>query len=318
LHTQGAENSKVLRADVQTVFFDYISSVIVRCHNSAMTRRTIFQEIHCEGLALHAGCRVRAKMLPAEAGQGIVFRRDDLDGREIPARYDRVSETRLGTVITEDEASVAVIEHLMAAIFGAGLDDVTVALDGPEPPILDGDALSWLEQLDGASVREQSGASGIIRILRSVDVSRGDASASLAPSNSPQFDFTIAFDSAVIGTQHLAWNYASDGFRRDIAPARTFGFVHELEALRAAGLARGASLENTLAIEGDHLVNPELLRFPDEFVRHKILDAIGDLALAGAPIIGRFEGCRSGHAINNALLRAVFADPGNYEMIADG
>jgi UDP-3-O-[3-hydroxymyristoyl] N-acetylglucosamine deacetylase len=283
-----------------------------------MSRRTILQEIHCEGVALHAGCRVRAKMLPAAAGQGIVFRRDDLDGREIPARYDRVSETRLGTVITEHDASVAVIEHLMAAIFGAEIDDITVALDGPEPPILDGDALSWLEQLDRAGVREQSGASGAIRILRRVDVSRGDASASLAPSNSPQFDFTIAFDSAVIGAQHLAWNYAPDAFLREIAPARTFGFVRELAALRAAGLALGASLENTLAIEGDRLVNPDMLRFPDEFVRHKILDAIGDLALAGAPIIGSFEGRRSGHALNNALLRAVFAEPGNYEMVAAG
>jgi UDP-3-O-[3-hydroxymyristoyl] N-acetylglucosamine deacetylase len=290
----------------------------VRCHISEMTRRSVLQEIHCEGAALHAGCRVRARVLPAEAGQGIVFRRDDLDGKEIPERHDRVSETRLGTVIAEGETSVAVIEHLMAAIFGAGLDDVTVALDGPEPPILDGDALSWLVQLDSAGVLEQSGAGGVIRILRRVDVSRGEASASLMPSNSPLFDFTIAFDTPVIGTQRLVWHYASDAFRRDIAPARTFGFVHELEALRAAGLARGASRENTLAIEGDHLVNPELLRFPDEFVRHKILDAIGDFALAGAPIIGRFEGRRSGHALNNALLRAVFADPGNYEMIAAG
>lgn len=264
---------------------------------------------------MHAGCRVHARLLPAHSGQGVVFRRDDL-GKEILARYDRVSETRLGTMIAERGASVAVIEHLMAAISGAGLDDVTIALDGPEPPILDGDALSWLVELDAAGIREQPGARNGIRILRRVDVSRGDASASLMPSDSLEFDLAIAFDTPAVGSQHLAWHFAPDAFRREIAPARTFGFMHELDSLHAAGLARGASRNNTLAIEGGRLLNPELLRFADEFVRHKILDAVGDLALAGAPIMGRFEGRKSGHTLNNALLRAVFADPENYEMVS--
>jgi len=269
-------------------------------------------------MALHAGRRVRAKLLPARAGQGIVFRRDDLGGSEIPARYDRVSETRLGTVIAEGDASVAVIEHLTAAVFGAGIDDLTIALDGPEPPILDGDSFSWLRRLDEADIREQPGARHVIRVLRCVEVSRGEARASLGPSDSTVFDFGIAFDTAAIGAQRMVWHYAPSEFRRDIAPARTFGFVHELEELRAAGLARGATRLNTLAIDGDRLLNPELLRFRDEFVRHKILDAIGDLALAGAPIVGCFEGRRSGHALNNALLRSLFADPGNYEVVAAG
>lgn len=283
-----------------------------------MTRRTLLNELGCEGLALHAGCRVRAQLLPAEAGKGITFRRDDLGGKEIPARYDRVSETRLGTVISQGEASVAVIEHLMAAIFGAGIDDLTIALDGPEVPILDGDALSWLVQLDSAGIREQTAARTAIRVLRRVDIVRGEASVAMLPSDTPEFDFSIAFDTPAIGSQRLAWRYAPDAFRRDIAPARTFGFMHELEALRAVGLAGGATLENTLAVAGDRLANPELLRFPDEFVRHKILDAIGDLALAGAPLLGRFEGRKSGHALNNALLRAFFADPTNYTCIAAG
>jgi UDP-3-O-[3-hydroxymyristoyl] N-acetylglucosamine deacetylase len=254
---------------------------------------------------------------PAESGQGVVFRRDDL-GKEIPALYNRVTETRLGTVIADGGASVAVIEHLMAAIAGADIDDVTIALDGPELPILDGDALSWLVELDAAGIREQAGPRNAIRILRRVDVSRGEALASLVPSESLGFDFHIAFDTPAIGSQHLAWHFGPDVFRREIAPARTFGFLHELEVLRAAGLARGATRENTLAVEGDRLLNPELLRFTDEFVRHKILDAVGDLALAGAPIMGRFEGYKSGHALNNALLRAVFADPGNYEIAGAG
>lgn len=281
-----------------------------------MTRRTIATKVNVEGSALHAGGRVRARLLPAKAGQGIVFRRDDLGGKEIPAHFDRVTQTKLGTAIAEGAASASVIEHLMAALFGAGIDDLTIALDGPEPPILDGDALSWLEHLDEAGVREQPGARSALRVLRRVEVMQGDAHASLAPAEQFSFDMTISFDSAVIGNERLVWMYTPESFRRDIAPARTFGFVHELESLRAAGLARGASLDNTLAVDGDRVVNSALQRFPDEFVRHKILDAVGDLALAGAPLIGRFEGVRSGHALNNALLRALFADPANYERVA--
>lgn len=264
---------------------------------------------------MHAGTRVRARLLPAEPGKGVVFRRGDLGGAEIPARYDRVSETRLGTVIAENGASVGVIEHLMAAVFGAGIDDLVVVLDGPEPPILDGDALSWLDIIESGGTREQAGERRAIRVARRVAVEDRAASAAISPSQALSFQFEIAFDSAAIGAQRFSWTFSPEGFRHDIAPARTFGFVHELDALVAAGLARGASLDNTLAIDGDGLRNPALQRFPDEFVRHKILDAIGDLALADAPMLGRFEGRRSGHALNNRLLRAVFSDPGNYEIV---
>lgn len=259
---------------------------------------------------------MRARLLPADAGRGIVFRREDMDGFEIPARYDRVSETHLGTAIAKNGASVSVIEHLMAAAFGAGIDDLLIALDGPEPPILDGDALSWLKLIERGGTRDQDGNRGVIRIKRRVGVESRDASAALSPSESLEFDFVIEFDTAAIGTQHLFWPFSTRGFRRDIAPARTFGFVHELDTLLKAGLAKGASLDNTLAIDGALLRNPERLRFPDEFVRHKILDAVGDLALADAPVIGRFEGRRSGHALNNRLLRAVFSDPANFEFVA--
>lgn len=290
-----------------------------KCYTLAlMTRRTIERETSVEGIALHAGGRVRARLLPAEAGRGIVFRRDDLGGAEIPARFDRVTETRLGTVIAEGSARAGVIEHLMAALFGAGIDDVTIALDGPEPPILAGDALAWLEHLDRAGAREQEGEREIVRLLRRVEVRHGDASAALVPARSLSFDMAISFGSAAIGMQQLSWTYSPEAFRRDIAPARTFGFVHEFESLRKAGLACGASLDNTLAIDGERLLNPERQRFDDEFVRHKILDAVGDLALAGARLVGRFEGRKSGHALNNALLRALFADSANYERISSG
>ena len=264
---------------------------------------------------MHAGTRARAALLPAEPGSGIVFRRGDMGDAEIPARYDLVCETRLGTTISQNGASVGVIEHLMAAVSASGIDDLSIALDGPEPPILDGDALSWLELIDEGGRREQQGEHRAIRIVKQVRVEQAGASAVLSPFDRLAFDFRIQFDSSAIGVQELSWTFSEEGFRRDIAPARTFGFVHEFEALRAAGLANGASLDNTLAIDGDRLTNPEMQRFGDEFVRHKILDAMGDLALAGSPIIGRFVGNRSGHALNNALLRALFADSANYEVV---
>ena len=279
-------------------------------------RRTIAHEIASEGVALHAGRNVRMTLAPAAAGTGIVFRRSDLGDREIPAFYDKVGETRLGTVIDDGAgASVGVIEHLMAAVAGAGIDDLLVTVDGPEPPIFDGDALSYLVLIESAGLHEIPGPKRALRILKRVEVKNADASAALAPASEFVFDFEIVFASPVIGRQTMIWAFSNDGFRRDIAPARTFGFVHELETLNKMGLARGASLENTLAIDGDAVVNAKLMRFPDEFVRHKILDALGDMALAGAPIIGRFEGRRSGHALNNALLRAVFADAENYEFV---
>ena len=276
-----------------------------------MTRKTIARETTAEGIALHAGQTVRMTLKPAPAGQGIVFRRTDL-AREIPARYDHVAETRLGTVIARDGASVGVIEHLMAAIAGAELDDLVVELDGPEPPILDGDALSYLALLDRAGTQTNDAPRPALKILKPVTVQSGEARATLHPAEAFGFDFEIVFPSPAIGRQMFHWPFASETFRREIAPARTFGFLHELDALNKAGLGRGASLENTLAIDGDKVVNAALMRFPDEFVRHKILDALGDLALAGFPLIARFEGIRSGHALNNALLRALFADSSNY------
>ena len=281
-----------------------------------MSRRTIAREIAVEGVALHAGTIVHMTLRPAPSASGVMFCRSDLSGSRIAAGYDHVSETRLGTVISQGDASVGVIEHLMCAIAGAEIDDLEIVLDGPEPPILDGDALGYLKLIEAAGVSAQAGTRDGIAVLQTVEVRHGDASAKLVPAAGREFDFEISFASAAIGKQHFHWQFSAEGFRRDIAPARTFGFVHELDALNKAGLGRGASLENTLAIEGDKVVNAQLMRFLDEFVRHKILDAIGDLALAGAPILGRFEGRKSGHALNNQLLRALFADPANYRRIA--
>lgn len=277
-------------------------------------RRTISQPASVKGVALHSGADATMILSPALPETGIVFRRSDL-GADIPALYDRVAETQLGTVIAQGKASVAVIEHLMAAIAGAEIDDLLVSVDVPELPILDGDALAYAELFERAGIREQQGRRKAIRIRKPVSAEKGDARASLLPADALEYDFEITFPTPIIGTQTMQWAFSREGFARDIAPARTFGFLRDLEVLNKMGLARGASLQNTIAIGEDMIVNKSMLRFDDEFVRHKILDAIGDLALAGAPIIGRFEGRRSGHALNNALLRALFADPQNYDEI---
>jgi UDP-3-O-[3-hydroxymyristoyl] N-acetylglucosamine deacetylase len=279
-----------------------------------MNRRTIAREIVAEGVALHAGTSVRMTLSPYRAGSGVVFRRTDLNV-DIPARYDAVTETNLGTVIANGTAKVGVVEHLMAAVAGSEIDDLLVALDGPEPPILDGDALSYLSLLERAGFENQPVQRQAIKVRKRVDVSHKDASAALLPSDRLEYDFEIEFPTPAIGRQTYVFPFSPDGFRREIAPARTFGFVQDLEMLKKMDRGHGASFANTLAIDGDTIVNADLMRFPDEFVRHKILDAIGDMALAGAPLIARFEGKRSGHALNNALLRALFADKANYTAV---
>jgi UDP-3-O-[3-hydroxymyristoyl] N-acetylglucosamine deacetylase len=275
-------------------------------------RRTLARTVTASGTALHSGVPVTMSLAPAAASSGIVFRRTDL-GTDIPARYDQVSETRLGTVIGSGSAKVGVVEHLMAAAAGLEIDDLLVSLDGPEPPILDGDALSYLTLLESGGTAEQSHARTAIKVLKAVTVQSGDAKTSLLPDDHLSYSYELSFP--VIGEQYYAFTFSRAGFRAEIAPARTFGFLNELEALNKIDLAKGASLLNTLALDETGVVNHERQRFADEFVRHKILDAIGDMALAGAPLIARFEGRKSGHTTNNALLRALFADSANFERI---
>jgi len=275
-------------------------------------RRTIAHPVTVSGTALHAGVPVTMTLSPGKSGSGVVFRRADL-GIEIPARYDQVSETRLGTVIGQGSAKVGVVEHLMAAAAGAEIDDLLVTLDGPEPPILDGDALSYLSLLESGGAAEQKQARTLLKVLKPVTVESGSAKASLLPDDRLSFAYELSFP--VIGEQYYAFAFSRAGFKAEIAPARTFGFLSELEALNKMDMAKGASLANTLALDDTGVVNRERQRFADEFVRHKILDAIGDMALAGAPLLARFEGKKSGHATNNALLRALFADRSNYEQV---
>jgi len=275
-------------------------------------RNTIAREVTVTGTALHAGVAVTMLLSPAPSGHGVVFRRG---AAEIPARYDLVGETRLGTVIEKDGVRVGVIEHLMAAIAGAGLDDVNISLDGPEPPILDGDALSYLLLIEQAGLRGQGEKRRAIALMRRVEVKEGDASAALEPADSTSYAFILDYPGSAIGRQDFYFAFSPESFRDVIAPARTFGFMKDLESLKQMNLAHGASLENTLALDDTGVINKERQRFADEFVRHKILDAIGDMALAGAPLIAGFRGVKSGHGLNNKLLRALFSDPANYEMV---
>lgn len=279
-------------------------------------RHTLARDVSVQGVALHAGVPVTMRLHPAVAGTGVRFRRADLPGRPgVAALWCNVTDSRFATVVGENGVSIGVTEHLLAALAGAGIDDCEVELDGPEPPLLDGDSLSFLRLLDQAGIRELGSPRESLIVLRRVSAEARGASATLLPSDEPEFWFEIDFPGTPIGRQEFECKFNPSVFRDEIAPARTFGFLGQAEELRKAGFARGASLENTLVVDGGRLCNPGLQRFPNEFVRHKILDAIGDLKLAGAPVIGRFEGRRSSHALNAALLRGLFSDPSNYKKV---
>jgi UDP-3-O-[3-hydroxymyristoyl] N-acetylglucosamine deacetylase len=269
------------------------------------------------GVGVHTGAHTRVDIRPAPADHGVVFVRTDITDRDnrVPVSPEAVCKTQLGTVITNAAGvTVATIEHLMAALVMTGIDNAVVELDGPEMPIMDGSSLPFLRILDRAGKRGQDAARRYIEILEPVDVIDGDKRASLKPSDGFEVAFTISFDSAVIGRQSVDFAMDEAVFRRELADCRTFGFVAEVEALRAMGLARGGSMDNAVVIDGDRVLNPEGLRRKDEFVRHKALDAIGDLYVLGAPVIGRFEGVCAGHGLNNLVVRALAAQPRAWRM----
>ena len=264
------------------------------------------------GVGVHTGEHTEVAVRPAAPDAGIVFVRLDIDDRDniVPCTPQSVCKTQLGTVITNAAGvTVATIEHLMAALVMSGIDNAVVELDGPEMPIMDGSSWPFLKILDRAGRRPQAAARRFIEILDTVEVVDGDKRATLRPAMRFEVAFAIEFPTAVIGRQEIDLPMDETAFRRELADCRTFGFLHEVEALRAMGLARGGTLENCVVIEGDRVLNPEGLRRPDEFVRHKALDAIGDLYVLGAPILGRFEGELAGHGINNQLVRALAARP---------
>ena len=281
-------------------------------------RRTLKSSISCVGRGLHTGENVSLRLAPASPGTGIVFHRSDL-GITIPARFDHVTDTRLCTVVSLNDARVGTIEHLMAAFAAVGIDDALVEVDAPELPIFDGSAAPFLFLIESAGRVEHSGAREMIEILRTVRVEHQGAFAELRPHHAGgagfEMSLAIEFAAPAIGAQAYHLTLTSESFASEIAAARTFTLASDVEALRQAGLAKGGSLANAIVVDGATILNPEGLRFADEFVRHKLLDVVGDLALAGAAISGRFVGNRTGHALNNQLLRAMFADQANYRLV---
>jgi UDP-3-O-[3-hydroxymyristoyl] N-acetylglucosamine deacetylase len=285
-------------------------------------QQTLKSSIGCVGIALHTGQRVSLTFRPAPPDHGIVFRRTDL-GLDIPARFDCVTDTRLATVLSHEHdstARVSTVEHVMAALAGCGIDNALVELDGPEPPILDGSAAPFVFLIDCAGIADQGVPRRMIEVRRTVRVSDGDAFAELRPSHGGfhglDLAISIDFPARAIGRQALSLRLTHDSFRQDLARARTFVMAQEVEQVRAAGLGLGGSLDNAVVVDRADVLNPSGLRMADEFVRHKMLDAVGDLALAGAALRGRFIAHRSGHALNNRLLQALFADAATWQAVA--
>ena len=247
-------------------------------------------------------------MLPAPAGHGIVFRRTDIAGKgvSIPADCNHVADMPMCTALESDGVQIATIEHLMAALSGCGIDNLLIEINGPELPIMDGSAWPFVFLIECAGISELDAPRRFLKILSHVSIGMAGRSVALMPADGFTLSFEVDYDSGAIARQTGEIQMAEGTFKNELSRARTFGFLHEVDALRAAGLARGASLDNSIVITGDGILNEGGLRFPDEFVRHKMLDALGDLYLAGAPILGRFEGHRSGHKLNHRLLRALF------------
>ena len=278
-----------------------------------MRQTTIAKKVHNVGIGLHKGEPIRLTLEPLEAGSGIVFYRSDL-GISFKAEPKNVINTQMATVVGNEKGYISTIEHLMSAINAYGIDNIRIIVDANEIPVMDGSSASFCMLLDEAGVRELDANKKALIIKRVVEIREGDKLVRLSPSKSPKFDYTIKFSHPLIGTQHHVFEFSKKAYLKEISRARTFGFLKDVQALRSMGLALGGSLENAVVIDENKILNPEGLRFENEFVRHKILDAIGDLALVGAPILGDYTAFAGSHDLNHKLTLAVLADAKNFEL----
>ena len=270
------------------------------------------------GTGLHSGRPARLRVMPAVADFGIEFRRIDVTDRNnrVPARFDAVNDTVLCTRLSNAEGvEVSTVEHLMAALAGCGVHNAIVEIDGPEIPIMDGSSARFVQEILSVGITRLDRPAKILRILKPVSVSEGNAFAEIVPSDEFEIDFRIDFEDSAIGEQQHVLNMKNGSFVRELSDCRTFCLHSDVDHMKSIGLARGGSLENAVVVDDGKVLNPEGFRRSDECVRHKMLDALGDLALAGMPVLGRYRGVRAGHRITNLLLRAVFETPDAYEIV---
>ena len=284
-----------------------------------MRQRTLKSLVSASGVGLHSGQKVRMTLRPAPADTGIVFRRVDLPiPVDIPARAELVGEARLASTLVKGNVKIHTVEHLMSALGGLGVDNAYVDLDAPELPIMDGSAGPFVLLIQQAGLEQQAAPKRFLRVLRSVQVTEGDKWARLDPYDGYKLSFSIDFRHPVIerSTQSVSIDFAETSYVKEIARARTFGFMHDVEDLRDSGLALGGGLDNAVVLDEYRVLNAEGLRFADEFIRHKLLDANGDLYLLGKPLLAAFSAHKSGHALNNRLLRALLAEAGALETVS--
>ena len=286
-----------------------------------LRQRTLKSVVKATGVGLHSGVKVSLILRPAQADTGVVFRRVDL-ARPVDLRADPfgVGDTRLASCLERDGIKVATVEHLMSALAGLGIDNIYVDVDAAEMPIMDGSAAPFVFLLQSAGIEEQGAAKKFLRVKKPVEVRDGDKWARLSPYDGFSLEFSIAFNHPAVDRSATSArvDFADQSYLREVARARTFGFMQDVESLRDQGLALGGSLENAIVMDEYRVLNSEGLRYADEFVKHKILDAIGDLYLAGHPLLGAFSAHKSGHALNNALLRALLADASAWEIVSFG
>ncbi len=280
------------------------------------TQKTIENEINCKSVGLHSGRKINMTIKPAGVDEGIVFYRSDLPGSDgIRAEPTNVSDTTLATTLGTNGARVSTVEHLLSALFGVGIDNAIVETDSFEVPIMDGSSLPFVDFLKDAGIKSQGKSKRFVVIKEPVFVSDNGGRAAILPSPEFRITYNIDFSHPLIGKQSYDMIFSHDAYERSICSARTFGFLQEVEYLQARGLALGGSLNNAIVLNDEKVINKEGLRFPDEFVKHKILDAIGDLSLLGMPIIGHFVASKSGHRLNNLLLRKLLDHRECWEMI---
>ncbi len=284
-----------------------------------LKQRTLKSLIKTTGVGLHTGARVEMTLRPAPADTGIVFHRIDLPQPvAIPADARNVGDTRLSSSLEKPGARISTVEHLMSALAGLGIDNLHVDVAGPELPIMDGSAGPFVFLLQSAGLEEQAAPKRYLRVKSSVEVVDGDKSARFDPHDGFVLDFTIDFPHPVFGSEnrHVVIDFAEHSYTKEVSRARTFGFMQDVEAMRAAGLALGGSLQNAIVLDETRVLNSEGLRYDNEFAKHKVLDAIGDLYLLGHPLIGKYTAFKSGHALNNAVSRALLSRPDAWELIS--